>query len=158
MGVVPKPGKDEAKHGRIINDLSFGKFSLNSCKDPHGDIHKPQYDSVKKISQEILLHKNGELPSLRVVQSLSTIGMLQLRIRDVIPMHILDTSAVAWTAKLSSKNNYAQALIRIQPLLEVKYHVQFSSKHFAGSKNVVADASSRLSNFILHTGNRCSLL
>jgi hypothetical protein len=53
-------------------------------------------------------------------------------------------SAVSWTNRRSSRNAFAQLMLRILSLLEVRHGFYCSASHIAGSANTMADAGSRV--------------
>ncbi|OWZ17013.1 hypothetical protein PHMEG_0009108 [Phytophthora megakarya] len=55
-----------------------------------------------------------------------------------------NTTAVAWCNKRASRNPFAQLLLRLQALLEVRYNFYSSTGHIAGETNIMADAGSRV--------------
>lgn len=55
-----------------------------------------------------------------------------------------NSTAVAWNNKRSSRNAFAQLLLRILALWEVRYHFYITSSHIPGVQNVIADARSRV--------------
>ena len=63
------------------------------------------------------------------------------------PFHIQfiidNTSAVAWTTKLASRNTMAQTIIRYRAAFEIGYNLVFSARHIAGKLNLFDDAGSR---------------
>lgn len=55
-----------------------------------------------------------------------------------------NTSAVAWANRKSSRNPFAQMLLRLIGLLEVRYNFYLSASNVRGVNNVMADAGSRV--------------
>ena len=55
-----------------------------------------------------------------------------------------NTSAVAWTNKQSSRNPFAQMLLRLLALQEVRHGFYSSAAHIPGIENTMADAGSRV--------------
>ncbi|EGZ21530.1 hypothetical protein PHYSODRAFT_329463 [Phytophthora sojae] len=61
-----------------------------------------------------------------------------------VRLRIDNTSAVAWSNKRAARDNpYAQMLLRLIALLEVRHGFCLSAEHIPGSENVMADAGSR---------------
>ncbi|ETI55643.1 hypothetical protein F443_01689 [Phytophthora nicotianae P1569] len=54
-----------------------------------------------------------------------------------------NTSAVAWANRRSSRNLFAQMLLRLIGFLEVRYNFYSSAAHIPGAENVMADVGSR---------------
>ncbi|ETO84379.1 hypothetical protein F444_01690 [Phytophthora nicotianae P1976] len=54
-----------------------------------------------------------------------------------------NTSAVAWANRRSSRNLFAQMLLRLIGFLEVRYNFYSSAAHISGAENVMADVGSR---------------
>ncbi|ETK95460.1 hypothetical protein L915_01608 [Phytophthora nicotianae] len=55
-----------------------------------------------------------------------------------------NTSAVAWANRRSSRNLFAQMLLRLIGFLEVRYNFYSSAAHIPGAENVMADVGSRV--------------
>lgn len=55
-----------------------------------------------------------------------------------------NTSAVAWNNRKSSRNTFAQLLLRIMALCEVQHGFYSTASHVAGVDNIMADAGSRV--------------
>ncbi|OWY93696.1 hypothetical protein PHMEG_00036815 [Phytophthora megakarya] len=64
------------------------------------------------------------------------------------PMHVRfwidNASAVCWANKRSSRNSFAQMVLRLLALFEVQHKFYASARHIAGSENIMADAGSRV--------------
>ncbi|KAF1324822.1 hypothetical protein FI667_g9648, partial [Globisporangium splendens] len=60
-----------------------------------------------------------------------------------VRMWIDNTSAVAWNNKRFTRNPFAQLLLRLLALLEVKHQFYVAASHIPGAGNVMADAGSR---------------
>ncbi|KAG3011129.1 hypothetical protein PC121_g16353 [Phytophthora cactorum] len=54
------------------------------------------------------------------------------------------SSAVCWANRRSSRNPFAQMLLRLIALLDVQHNFYSSARHIAGCDNVMADAGSRV--------------
>ncbi|OWZ11812.1 Cleavage induced protein [Phytophthora megakarya] len=64
------------------------------------------------------------------------------------PIHVRfwidNASAVCWGNKRSSRNLFAQMVLRLLALFEVQHNFYASAHHIAGSENIMADAGSRV--------------
>ncbi|KAG2763381.1 hypothetical protein JG687_00017675 [Phytophthora cactorum] len=66
-----------------------------------------------------------------------------LSVSTHVRLGIDNVSVVAWNNKRSSRNPYAQLLLRLLALQEVRHNFYVSATHIAGVDNVMADDGSR---------------
>ncbi|OWZ21827.1 Cleavage induced protein [Phytophthora megakarya] len=158
--VTTEVAKDDLRWFTVI--LAIGRLkriplsSFVRRHEPVIHIHMDASDRLSDIERAIIDQGNAETnvefcvnvrELMRVV--FVTIVWVQLwscsnRYSDThVKFWIENTSAVAWSNKKSSRNKFAQMLLRILAIHEVRHGFYTSASHVAGSNNTMADAGNR---------------